>query len=332
MNTHSMALFLAALMSLGFANTAGADSKKDARSATVKAEADAKAAEQNDHFEFKTDESAAPVQSNKNPLIFKMQEKDSTGPAPVVEQADSSVEGSTYKVYPGYPKHQIAISLVPTKISSKWNYSGQDFNYNSNSSSSMDLAYDYLSSPLTRFSLYYSRYESSVKAGSASGYTITDSKVALDNYGVKSNFCTNSSVNFLQQYCFGVDLGVESYPLLDFTDSVTLALGKVQDVVLGVNVGYNHPLSAGMLLRFKLGYNMGTGSGSSGELTTKINNSVSAGADIEWNLKGPHGITVGTEYKKRSAKVEGKRGTNNDTWKSEITTTSFKFGYLYTFQ
>ena len=43
MNTHSMALFLAALMSLGFANTAGAESKKEARSATVKAEADAKA-------------------------------------------------------------------------------------------------------------------------------------------------------------------------------------------------------------------------------------------------------------------------------------------------
>lgn len=273
------------------------------------------------------------------PDDFKASPKDQTiqfkyGDSNIVDSStsdDVEAEGSSFKAYPGYPKHRVGFDFLPKQVSSKWSYGGQDYNFKSNSNTAFGVHYKFQMTPMTNFGFEYSRYDVSVQGQDVTPYTIVDSKVAVDNYAVKSEFCSIFQTNFFQQWCFGADLGVESYPLLDFTGSTDLELSKVDDVILGVNVGYNHPLFTGAILRLKLGYNMGTGAGSSGELTSKSNSSLLFRGDVEWMWKEKHGFGIGAEYVSRNAKVEGLRGNNTDEWESAITTMAFRGSYFFEF-
>ena len=280
-------------------------------------------------YRFKTDDTPAPSGGiQNNPIQFKYEESKK------METSNSDqleAEELSFKAYPGYPKHQVRLSLMPTQVTSKWSYSGQDYNYNSSSSTAFDFSYQYLSTPQLSIALNYSRYDVSIGDASVTPYLIKDSKASVDNYGVKSQFCSVLEKSFFHQICLGADLGFENYPLLDFTGSNTLELSKVQDLVAGINIGYNHPLFYEIYMRTKLGYNLGLGTGNSGELTSKSNSSIYASADFEKMLKEKHGVSAGLEFKMRNAKVEGLRGSNDDSWKSSITTTALKAGYIYQF-
>jgi len=266
----------------------------------------------------------------REPMKFKHDDKSGTA------VAAESQEEEGYKAYPGYPKHQVAFDLLPTRVSSEWKFRGANFNYNSNSSQAFGVSYRYISSPHMNFSVDYSRYEVEKSAESTNvpgigPVNVASSKVAVDNYGVASNFCRVIGKSFFQQWCWGVSLGVESYPLLDFSGATTLEMGKVQDIVAGLRFLYLHPVADRVLLRARAGYHYGTGAGNQGSLSNKGNNSLVAAGDLEWQLRDKHGLTFGAEYVNRNAKVEGTRGTEEVEWKSTIVTTALRAGYLYTF-
>lgn len=283
-------------------------------------------------LKFKTDGDLG-TKEVRDPIQFKLDEKKKATQSSEELTPDEKV----FVAYPGYPKHRLLVALMPTQVNSQWKYSGLDFNFKNNATAAMGFSYQYFSTPMTQFSFDYSRYtvESSADRvtpqAPALPIDILKSDVTVDNFGVKSQFCKILDGSFFQRFCWGLDLGVESYPLLDFTGNTTLELTKVQDVVFGINIGYNLPLFSGILLRTKAGYNMGTGSGSSGSLSIKSNNVIYGMADLEWMFKEKHGLTAGVDFRQRRATVSGQRGSTNDKWDSVITTTALRGGYIYNF-
>lgn len=245
---------------------------------------------------------------------------------------DVIADKTSFNAYPGYPKHRVLASYLPTQVRSTWSYSGQEYNFNNNSSSSFGLGYEYLSNPTTRFGFEYSRYSLAVKAAAVTPYTITASDVTIDQYTFKSQFCQVLQSSFFQQFCYGANIGVESYPLLDFISSSALSLSKVQDMILGLHIAYHHPLYESVLLKSMLGYNYGTGgAGSTGELTSQSNNALYVKVELEKMLNEHNGFLIGLQYNQRHATVKGKRGSNDDEWKSTVTTVAGNATYIYEF-
>ena len=284
----------------------------------------------NQSYEFKGDLDGNRFEGQN--LKFKT-DSASTVPEPKVVEGEAE---EALKLYPGYPRHLVALGLAPTRIASKWAYSGLDFNYNSVNGSAIDLNYSYIASPFFRVNAFYSRFEAGVNAGSVSAgasgtFQIEESRATVDTYGVSASFCNPFESNFMRQFCWGVELASEAYPLLDFVSSSALAMSKVEDLLLGVNATYRHPLRDQVEVSTTVGYSMGLGSGNSGSLTPKDNRFYYLNADLSWMVKPQHGVRAGVEYKNRATTVEGRRGNNDDSWDVDITTTAFQLSYLFSF-
>lgn len=280
-------------------------------------------------YKFKVDDSTPSTGGiQPNPIQFKYEENKK------MEASNSDqleADETSFKAYPGYPKHQLRLSLMPTQVTQKWSYEGQDYNFNSNSASAFGFSYQYVSTPQVSISLEYSRYEASVGNKTVTPYVISDSKETIDNYGIKSQFCNVLQKSYFHQVCLGADLGFENYPLLDFKNSNTLEISKVQDLVAGFHIGYNHPLFYSINLKTKLGVGIGLGTGNTGELSSVSNNAFFVTGELEKMIKENHGLSAGLEFKLRNAEVEGLRGSNKDNWKSSVTTTALKAGYIFQF-
>jgi hypothetical protein len=247
---------------------------------------------------------------------------------PQVEIKATEDEG--FKTYIGYPKHQLALIDSYGTLSATWNYNGQDFNFNT-STLAYGLAYRFIATPSIQLEAAYSRYNVGIGAGKASGFSINDSDVDVDQYGVSGQYCMISPNNFYKQFCLGGMIGNDAYPVLQFVGASQLKMGKVQDIAVGIKAGLQLPFTDSVFFRGQLAYNYGTGAGNSGELTPPNNSSFAVDLAVPWQINAHHGLNPHVDYVTRQATIEGKIGSNKDKWATDSTTLGGGVDYVYTF-
>jgi hypothetical protein len=132
------------------------------------------------------------------------------------------------------------------------------------------------------------------------------------------------------QYCPGFLVGNDAYPILAFTDSSHLKMSNVQDIVVGLNFRVQFPISDRFIIHLTPGYNMGTGIGNSGTLTSKNNSTAYGllGARYEFNVH--HALGIDGDMALRNAKLKGKVGNNDDTWTTMSTEVGGRVTYTFT--
>ncbi len=276
-------------------------------------------------YQFNTDGFSSAT-DDRNNLNFKVDGSDESADPLKFTSADD-----VFKTYIGYPKHQLMAYYYPASVNAKWTYRGQDFNFTNSATTAFGLLYRFVATPLVNIELDWNHYELKVKEGTASAYTITASNTDIDSLFLRLNWFWVSDKNFFFRYGPGFELGYDSYPVLNFKTSTALELGYVRDAVIGLNFNVQKPLITNFLLSAKAGYNYGTGAGNSGEFTSKLNNSYYLAGGIDYNFNERSAINLGSEYRVRRANVEGKVGSNVDSWDTSATTTAFRAGYTYNF-
>lgn len=270
---------------------------------------------------------------HRGPLDFKFEGVPSNGfekqSAPISSD-DSTYTGERFVLNPGYPKQSVGASLRPYSINAAWSFSGQDFNYTTESIG-YGVYYRFQSTPQFQFDADYNTYKVDIVDTSVSPYTIAASSATLSALFARGTYCFIGAASFFNQFCLGGDLGYETYPLLDFKDATTLSLNSIKDVIVGAHIAYRRPLYGSFSLKLVGTYTMGTGGGSGGALTSKQNNAYAFNADVLWEKTEHHGFVAGVEYKARSASLSGKRGNFTDSWTTTAAMAVLHLDYQYTF-
>jgi len=238
-------------------------------------------------------------------------------------------EDEPYKAYLGFPKNRVGAFLAFKSLSSLWNYNGRDYNF-PNSPLAYGINYAFLITPTWSVGVDYSRYTLKLNAANILPYRFNASTASYDEYYFKVRYCVVSHSSFYRQFCPGIDIGNDSYPIVKFEGANDLYLSKVQDIIIGLNLNWQIPINDSWGFKANAGYNYGTGMGNTGALTSKNNNSLVAGAGVEYQFPRLHSVSASIDYKSRSAKIKGVIGNNTDTWTTKSSDIGVKVGYNIT--
>lgn len=236
--------------------------------------------------------------------------------APMITTNEDDEPG--FKTYIGYPKHVLSLVDGFNNLTSKFSYNGKDFNFSS-SVVNYGLEYTYVATPSWKVSATYQRYGVSVPAGKVGSSIINDSKENIDSYGVDTDYCMISSSNFFRQYCLGGGVANDAYPVLKFVDGTHLEMGKVQDIVVGIHVGAQLPISEKIQFKGILGYNYGTGAGGAGNLSSENDTKLYARLELPWTITQNISLKFHGDYSTRNATIKGDVGNNKDKWTTDTT-------------
>ena len=254
---------------------------------------------------------------------------DGAGPMAPPVTYDALADDTPYKTYIGYPKNSFSASLQPETFGATWSYNGQDINFRS-STLAVGLAYKLVATP--RFGIDVSFNHSMFKIGDAqvSNYRVTGSNTTLDTYFVNGHYCFFGRSSFAIQYCPGVQIGNDAYPVLKFYDNLNLRLDRVQDFVIGLNVRLQTPITDRISAHFTPGFLLGTGIGNSGALTSKNNSTIYGLLGADYELGQHNALGLEFNFDSRNAKIKGKVGNNDDSWTTKATDFGARFAYTYT--
>lgn len=303
--------------------------EEDSTSSLVKSSgAEPDTSNQGETLKFNTD--TAPANTDRHQTMQFKDSGDAPLGSPRPEYAESVPEETPFKSFIGYPKHQLGIYVKPMSLASNWTYQSNTYNFTS-PSTGIGLTYRLQVTPLWNMEIDYIHYTMSLDAATVAPYKFLSSDVKFDDYSIKGNYCFVGKATFYRQFCPGLIIGNEGYPILNFVTSSNLVLSKVQDFIVGVNLAYQEPFSDNFLFKLIGGYNYGTGLGNSGYLTSKSNSSYYADAGAEWNVTEHNTVLGFAEFRARSANVNGVKGSVNDTWTTTSSLLGFKLGYMRTF-
>lgn len=284
---------------------------------------------ENETLKFNTD--SAPSNDDRHPpMIFKDPGAAPLG-SPRHEYAESVPDDAGFKIYIGYPKHQLGIYLAPTQVSAKWSGKNGETHSFSNSAVAFGLNYKLIISPVWNVEVDYQHYTLKMSPANfsvgSSNFTLLDSKASFDNYFVRNRFCVIGKSASYQQLCPGVDIGNDGYPIVNYSTSTNLVMDRIQDLIIGVNLTYQIPVGPAFLFRLIGGYNYGTGAGNSGALTSKNNSSYFADLRLDYRIGEHNIIAVGADYKARTAKVSN----STDSWGTDTSSFGGRIGYTRQF-
>ncbi len=265
------------------------------------------------------------------PLKFKVPGETDAKPAP--EVVNPLAEDAPYKAFIGYPKQTLGAFAEYSDLGATWKYIGQSFNF-SDTPIAYGVNYKYLATPLLTFDIEYMHWSDAVTDATVLPFVIVASTYSYDTLFVGGNYCFVSELTALRRFCPGITIGRDEYPILNFGSGnlTRLTLNKVADFTIGVNAKYEMPFRDNILFTLVGGYNMGTGAGNSGSLTSTSNSSYYVKALTDWNVKGNHTANFQFDYSARAAKLEGKIGSNSPKWDTDSTIMGLRAGYTYTFQ
>jgi hypothetical protein len=118
---------------------------------------------------------------------------------------------------------------------------------------------------------------------------------------------------------------------LKFIDGTHLVMSSVSDIVVGVHAGVQIPITEKIQFKPIVGYNYGTGAGSSGTLTSKGNSMLWARGEIPFTINRQWMVKLHGDYQSRQATIEGKIGANNDKWETDSVLLGGGADVFYTF-
>jgi hypothetical protein len=267
--------------------------------------------------------------SDRDSIKFKVPGDGSPSNDKMANPMESQTTETAFKTYVGYPKQQIDLSYAPVSYGGKFSYSGYDFNFSSTDMLGLNLNYKMILTPAVFFEVDGTYFSAKSKSGRAAPYTFQETTTAVFNVMFRGNYCWIGD-NFFSKLCPGIDLGMDSYPVLGFDGNSTVTLQKASELVYGVSLYAQRPLIYSTNISARLGYTMGSGSGQSGALTSKKNNLVYLDSKIEWPVAMNRLINFGVYYSQRTASIEGKvSSTLSDKWDTNAAQLGVKVGYTW---
>lgn len=266
---------------------------------------------------LKFDAADAPANKESRPAMKFTEPTVSAGAPSVAPIAtnDTPADEQGFKTYIGYPKHELILLTQADSISATFSYLGQDFNF-STQALVYGLAYNLVATPSWKVGVMYQQYNVGVGAGRASGLDILDSDETLSQFGINAEYCSISASNFYRQFCFGGLIMKDAYPFLDFVGGSTLAMSKLEDIVVGLNTSMQWRLTDSVLIKPILGFNYGTTSGDSGTLTPKSNLKMYLRTEVPWAVTSLYTLRFHGDFSLRRAEAEGLNGVNQDVWET----------------
>lgn len=278
---------------------------------------------------FNTEGPAAAKDQSQLAPVYTFKDSSEAMQAQPVIYNDAMADDTPFKTYIGYPKHKFELNGAPKGVNAKWQYKGKDFNFRT-STTAYGAAYNFVATPRFGMGVDYSHSTLKVDAAKTNGFNIASSSATFDTYFLRTHYCWFGTTSFAVQYCPEFVIGNDAYPILGFTSGVNLKMDKVQDLVVGVAMRFQVPVADKMLFHVTPGYNMGTGIGNSGSLTSKNNSTAYGllGVDYEFNVH--HSLGIEANFSVRKAKLSGTVGNNTDTWEINSTDIGGKLAYTFT--
>jgi hypothetical protein len=264
------------------------------------------------------DTSDAPASKDDRPTIrFSdgSQNTNSKKQEPVIATNETPPDEEGFKSYLGYPMHEVVLLTGLDSISATFSYGAQDFNFSTNTFA-YGLAYSLIATPSWKVGAYFLQYNIGVNSGTASSLNILSSDENLTQFGINTEYCTIGSTNFYRQFCVGGLIARDAYPMLNFASGTDLVMSRLEDIVVGLNIAYQVPLTDKLLLKPILGYNHGTASGNSGTLTPKSNSRLYLRMELPWMWSQQTTVRFHGDYSLRKAEAEGTTGSNFDPWET----------------
>ncbi len=274
---------------------------------------------------------------DRNALKFKTVTDEKAGTtSPSTDAMANPVENikndAPYSIAVGYPRWEVAVALNPSSNGFKQdNNTLGTLNYTSTSPMGLDLSAKLIPNPEVYYQVSYNYQTVGVNdAVLAALFTIKESKAVIDSFLVGGGYCFIFN-NFYNKLCPGFELGIDSYPSLDFTDNTNIQIAKIRDMVAGINLNWQYPVIYNVKFQSKLGYLSGLKIGQSSNLGVTKNSKMTLDAGFEWPIGTNKHITAMVNYVSRDASVEGKSGANTDTWTTKASMLAGKIGFAWEF-
>lgn len=284
----------------------------------------------------------ATAQQDKNAFNFKViEDKDEL---PVKEynfkygSEDPSAEfvmptdKSPLKILVGYPRWDISISANPQTVAFRQKLEGTAFEPNFSAASSG--AYSVLArvnfNPDFFFEGEHSTYSISSVAQTGGGITVEEATALIDATLLRGFGCSAISSSS-HKVCYGLELGSDSTPSLEFSGASNLKMTKIKDFVVGPSLIYSYPPLPYLRVLAKLGYLHGLAIGQNSVLGVKSDGKLHAQFGFEGDVTDRFRIGLLGDYFLRTVKVEGVRGNFKESWNVVSSNFGTKLSFTYSF-
>lgn len=226
------------------------------------------------------------------------------------------------------PRHRVGLSLQPRSAAATHSVRGEDVNFRGNG---IGAAVGYEFQPTSRLALAfeYTHLDLRIEETQAGNLTVRGSTAAFDTYDLNAKYCFFGDTNFFQQICPGLEVASDGYPLLVPREGNVFELGRVFDVVTGVNVSYRSPISEQVVFRATGGYGVGLRSGASQTFAARANSRYYLRLGGGWDPYANHGFGADIEWFNRAITVREKSSGEASTTKS--TDLALRLSYVFSF-
>jgi hypothetical protein len=267
------------------------------------------------------------------PMIQFKDEPAPEAAKPTVKKSDSEPEyvdldsPTPYSTAIGYPKITLGASYNPGFFGFKQTLqdTGEVFNISGPQALAFGALLHVEASPLYQFELEASYLNMSVGDLNFSPYLVKASSTNTESIYARMNRCFYFS-SFGNRLCPGIEIGLDTYPSLDFGSSNTvLTLTSISDMVVGLVLNYELPLTPSLTMNVKARYDEGLKIGQSATLGVTDDSKIVGQAGLTFPIGERSSMGVLADIESRTASVH----STLDDWKSETVSYSLMVGYSH---
>ena len=235
-----------------------------------------------------------------------------------------------YTGYVNYPRYQIGAALVPMKTGFKQEYYDLPMNFSVTTYESAVLNARYLVNPNFYADLEYSHSSFAVPGQNVGSYQVNQSTANVESVLGRFIYCSIRT-HAMNKFCYGGVAGWDAYPSLEFLSASELGISAITDMVLGINIGYEHVIAPFKSFTSTLEYLYGLHQGQSSALGVDSDTKIRAEAGVNFqNDRNLNSYYFGLAYIYRDAQVHGSIGSYVDHWSTQASTFALLMKYTWT--
>jgi hypothetical protein len=153
-------------------------------------------------------------------------------------------------------------------------------------------------------------------------FQIASSSVSVISTVLYGAYCYSLG-DAAHKICPGIDLGVDTYPILEFESNTSLTLKKLRDVSVGPSLTYLSPLGGKMSMRLEASYRIGLKQGQAAGYTMNSDHVFALGAEGLAPVGKSARISFGAGVRSESASFSHLQ----DQWQMSNVSYLFSLGY-----
>lgn len=230
------------------------------------------------------------------------------------------------------PSLELGISLQPQDLGFTQKLSGVRFEPNAEGlvTQAFSILARYNQDETRFFELEHTETLAQIGGLNTSVFNVRDSKISLGQTLLRGFDCAPGDLD-RQRFCWGVELGTDALPVLQFEDPVTLAMDEAESYILGPSATFQFPASFDVTLHLKAWTYFGIGGQNTERISLKSDwkFGAQAGAIQKWD--GHNSASFTMDYYIRQAKIETPHQSGSITWNVIYSAVVFHGAYIFSF-